>query len=57
MSNRGVAYGVFDRKPSGKRRVGTPRRELQDNIKMNIQEWDRAWAVFVFLMITNGWLL
>jgi hypothetical protein len=38
MSNRGVAYRVFDRKPSGKRRVGTPRRELQDNIKTNIQE-------------------
>jgi len=38
MSNRGVAYRVFDRKPGGKRPVGTPRRELQDNIKTNLQE-------------------
>jgi len=58
MSNKGVAYRVFGRKPGGKRPVGTPRRELQDNIKKNLQEWDGAWVVFVFLRIgTYGWLL
>jgi len=38
MSSRGAAYSVCDRKPGGKRPVGTPRRELQDNIKTNLQE-------------------
>jgi hypothetical protein len=38
MSNRGVAYRVFDTKPGGKRPVGTPRHELQGNIKTNLQE-------------------
>jgi hypothetical protein len=38
MSNKRDAYRVFDRKPGGKRPVGTPRRELQDNSKTKLQE-------------------
>jgi len=38
LSKREVLYRVFDRKLGRKRPVGTPRRELQDNIKMNLQE-------------------
>jgi hypothetical protein len=28
----------FDKKPGGKKPVGTPRRELQDNTETNLQE-------------------
>ena len=34
---RGV-YGVLVGKPEGKRPLGRPRRRLEDNIKMDLQE-------------------
>jgi len=34
---RGV-YRVLVRKPEGKRPLGRPRRKLEDNIKMDLQE-------------------
>ena len=33
-----VVYSVLVGKPKGKRPLGRPRRRLEDNIKMNLQE-------------------
>ena len=38
MGDRRGVYRVLVRKPEGKRPVGRPRRRLDDNIKMNLQE-------------------
>jgi len=38
MGERRGAYRVLVGKPEGKRPLGRPRRRLEDNIKMDIQE-------------------
>jgi len=38
MGDRRGVYRVLVRKPEGKRPVGRPRRRLDDNIKMDLQE-------------------
>jgi len=35
---RGGVYRVLVGKPEGKRSLGRPRRRLEDNIKMDLQE-------------------
>jgi hypothetical protein len=34
----GGVYRVLEGKPEGKRQLGRPRRRLEDNIKMDLQE-------------------
>ena len=64
---RGV-HKVLVGKPEGKRPLGRPRRRLEDNIKMDLQEvgrgfgdwmelahdWDRWWALVSTVM--NFWV-
>jgi hypothetical protein len=38
MGERRGLYGVFVRKPEGKRLLGRSRRRWEDNIKMDLQE-------------------
>jgi len=38
MGDRRGAYGVLVGKPEGKRLIGRPRRRLENNIKMDLQE-------------------
>jgi hypothetical protein len=37
MGERKGIYGVLEGKPEGKRPLGTTRRRLEDNIKMDFQ--------------------
>jgi hypothetical protein len=43
-------------KPEGKRPIGRPRRRLEDNMKMDIQEFEGwgAWTGLIWLRIGTG---
>jgi hypothetical protein len=38
MEEKGGVYRVLVGKPDGKRRLGSPRRRWEDNIRMDLQE-------------------
>ena len=45
MAHMGEGKGVYRvlvRKPEGKRPVGRPRCRWEDNIKMDLQEWEEV---------------
>jgi hypothetical protein len=52
---RGV-YRVFLRKPEGMKLLGRPRRKWEDNINLDLQEWDvGVWTGLSWLIIeTDG---
>ena len=51
---RGV-YRVLVGKPEGKRPLGRPRRRWEDNIKMDLQEWDvGVWTGLSWFRIGTG---
>jgi hypothetical protein len=55
MRERTVAYGVFVRKPEGKRPLERPRHRWEDNIKMDLHEVEwRAWTGLTWLKIGTG---
>jgi hypothetical protein len=39
MAKRTAAYRVLVHRPEGKRPLGRPKRKLEDNIKMGLQEF------------------
>jgi hypothetical protein len=43
MGERRVVHRVLVGKPEGKRPLGRPRRRLEDNIKMDLQEVGSSW--------------
>jgi hypothetical protein len=49
------AYRVLVGRPEGRRPLGRPRRNWEDNIKMNLQEvvWG-AWTGLIWLRIGTG---
>jgi len=48
-------YRVVVRKPEEKRPLGRPRRRWEDNIEMDLQEWDvGAWTGSSWLRIGTG---
>ena len=50
-----VCMQGFVGKPEGNRRLGRPRRRLQDDIKMDLQEVGcGTWAVFIWHRIGAG---
>jgi hypothetical protein len=45
----------FVEQPEGRRSLGRPRRRLEDNIKMDLQEVEwRAWTGLIWLKIGTG---
>ena len=45
MGERRGVYRVLVGKPEGKRPLGNPRRRREDNIKMDLQNWEgREWT-------------
>jgi hypothetical protein len=49
------AKGVMMGKPEGRRSLGRPRRRWEDNIKMDLREWDKgAWTRLIWLRIRTG---
>ena len=40
MGEGRCVHRVLVEKPEGKRPLGRPRRKLEDNIKMDLQEWE-----------------
>jgi hypothetical protein len=48
-------HRVLVGKPEGKRPLGRPRRRWEDNIKMDLQEWDvGVWTESCWLRIGTG---
>jgi hypothetical protein len=45
MGEKRVAYRILVGRPEGRRTFGRPRRRLDDNIKMDLQDvgWGRDW--------------
>jgi hypothetical protein len=57
MGERRGAYRVLVGRPEGKRPLGRPRRRLEDNIKMDLQEvgWgEGVWTGFIWLRVSTG---
>jgi len=49
------ACRVLVRKPEGKRPLGRPRRRWEDNIKMDLWEWDGGpWTGLIWVTIGTG---
>jgi len=49
------AYRVLLGKPEGKRALGRYRRRWEDNIKMDLREWDGGpWTGLIWLRIGTG---
>ena len=55
MAENRVVYRVLVGKPDGKIRLGRPRRRLEDNIKMDLQEVGcGVWTGLSWLRIGTG---
>ena len=55
MGERRGLYKVLVRKPEGKRLLGRSRCRWEDNIKMDLQEWDvGVWTGSSWLRIGPG---
>ena len=55
MGERRGVYGVLVGKPEAKRPLGRPRHRWEDNIKMDLQEWDvEVWTGSSWLSIGTG---
>ena len=55
MGERRGVYGALVGKPGGKRPLGKPKLRWEDNIKMDLQEWDvGVWAGSSWLRIGKG---
>jgi hypothetical protein len=55
MGERRGVYRVLVGKPEGKRPLGRPRRTVEDNIKIGLQEWDVCvWTSSIWLRIGTG---
>jgi hypothetical protein len=49
------AYRILVGRPEGRRQLGRPRRRWDNNITMDLQEWDgRAWSGLIWLRIGTG---
>jgi hypothetical protein len=55
VGDRGGVYRNLVGKPEGKRPLGRPRRRLEDDIKMELEEvgWS-SWAGLIWLRIGTG---
>jgi hypothetical protein len=54
---RGVHRALVG-KPEGKKPLGRPRHRWEDNIKMDLREWDGEWTGLILLRLeTSGWRL
>jgi hypothetical protein len=49
-------YRILVGRPEGRRPLGRPRRRLEDNIKIDLQEvgWGGAWTGLIWLRIGTG---
>jgi len=45
MEDRRGVYRVWVGKPDGKRTLGRPRRRWEDNIKMDLEEWEGRYGL------------
>jgi len=55
VGERKGVYRVLVENPEGKRPLGSPRRRWEDNIKMDLQEWDvRTRTGLIWLGIWTG---
>ena len=55
MGKKRGTYRVLVEKPEGKRPLGRPRRRWEDNIKMDLREWDvGAWTKWIWHGIGTG---
>ena len=55
MGDMRGAYRVLLGKPEGKRALGRYRRRWEDNIKMDLREWDGGpWTGLIWLRIGTG---
>jgi hypothetical protein len=55
MEENRCVYGVLVGKSEERRPIGRPRLREDDNIKMDIQDWDkRAWNGSIWLRIGRG---
>jgi hypothetical protein len=54
MGGKRCAYRNLVERPEGRRSLGRPRRECEDNIKMDLQEVGWAWTGLSWLRIGIG---
>jgi hypothetical protein len=55
MGERRVVYRILVGKPEGKSSLGRPRNRWEDNIKMDLKEWDVGASIgLIWLRIGIG---
>jgi hypothetical protein len=55
MGDRRVTYRFSVGRPEGRRPLGRSRHRWEDNIKMDLKEWDgEAWTGLIWLRIGTG---